>query len=562
MGGRQVGWKMTFYKTGMEPGALSLIEQAVNELRRNNAAALSEYYLGTLPFVLSLLYFWSDMSRNPMAGNYCGPAAAGLALLFIWMKLWQLKFCRRLWCRLEKATPEKWPLRRMFAAAARQSALHATGVVILPLAALLAVPLGWVVAFYQNVGVLDDHKTKQMRQLVKAAKEQAVLWPGQNHLMLTLMTIFGFLVFVNLGAFLLGMPYLLKSILGIETVFTLSGAGLLNTTFLAVLGGLTYLCIDPVLKAVYVYRCFYGASLRTGDDLKSALRPFLQSSLIVLGIFMICLPIAVADGARSNPGAKSMVRFEDDVDQLDHHLDSVLEQRRFAWRMPREKMTRAAQERGWIGSTLKWAGQKIKAAAKSIGEWIDAFFEWLVKKIPTPKFSASTESENYQLILRWMFYALGFGLALWLAVWMVRWLKHSRPVLVGAIGGQGGPEPLDLADESITAEDLPLERWLAMAQEMMERHEFRKAVRALYLSVLANLADHQRLKIAQYKSNGEYARELARRSHAEPELLNIFGRCISLFERSWYGMHPVGRPMLDQFMDYQKRIANLVQSPA
>ncbi len=40
------------------PRALSLLERATFLLRRNSAAALAEYYLGTLPFVLALLYYW------------------------------------------------------------------------------------------------------------------------------------------------------------------------------------------------------------------------------------------------------------------------------------------------------------------------------------------------------------------------------------------------------------------------------------------------------------------------------------------------------------------------
>lgn len=555
---------MTRKAMGTEPGALSLIEQAVNQLRHRNTAALSEYYLGTLPFVLALLYFWSDMSRNPMAGWYCGPSAAGVALLFIWMKMWQVRFCRRLWCRLEKAQPEEWTLRRTVVTTARQSALHATGVVILPLAVIFAVPLGWVYAFYQNICVVDDNRTKNMLQLAKTAKVQAALWPGQNHLMLTLMTLFGLFVFLNLGVWLLAIPYLLKSVLGVETVFTLSGMRLLNTTFLAVLCGVTYLCIDPILKAVYVHRCFYGCSLQTGDDLKSALRPFVKSGLLVFMLLMVSLPNAVADedGNNFKDPWETVIQGRGYVEQLDGHLDSVLEQRRFAWRLPRERVPESTEKGGWISTTLKWMGDKIKALFTIIGGWIEAFFDWLIKKIPIPKFPKSSESGDDRQIIRWIFYAVGFGLALWLVMWLMRWFKHSRPVHTSTGEGEGGMAEIDLADETITAEDLPLDRWLAMAQEMMERKELRRAIRALYLSVLAILADHQRVKIARYKSNRDYAVELARRAHAEPELLKIFDWCIGVFERSWYGMHPVGKRMLDQFVDHQQRIADLVQPDA
>ena len=139
-----------------EPRAMVLIERAIHLLRRNNWTALAEYYLGTLPFVLGLLYFWSDMSGNPMAIWYCGPSAAGVALLFIWMKFWQVRFCRHLLCNLQNATPEKWTWKRTFSTVARQTALHATGVVVLPLAIIVLLPFGWVYAFYQNVCVMDD----------------------------------------------------------------------------------------------------------------------------------------------------------------------------------------------------------------------------------------------------------------------------------------------------------------------------------------------------------------------------------------------------------------------
>lgn len=543
------------------PGALSLIEQAVHLLRRNNAAALAEYYLGSLPFILGLLYFWSDMSRNPMAAWYCGPSAAGVALLFIWMKMWQVRFCRRLWCYLQKDDSEQWPWKRTWVTAARQTALHATGVVILPLSAIFAFPLAWVYAFYQNLCVVDDPGPKEMLGLAKAAKQQATLWPGQNHLMLVLMTLFGLFVFLNLGVGLILVPYLLKILLGIETVFTLSGMRMFNTTFLAVLCGLSYLCMDPILKAIYVLRCFYGSSLQTGDDLKSALRPFLTTGLTVFIVLMVIVPHGVAMG--DSPDSNDPWQMLDDgqvyVDKLDRHIESVLEQRRFAWRLPREEVPEPMEDHGWISTTIEWIGEKSRVIFSAIGDWIEDIIEWLMEKLPKPKISPDAQTGDYREIVRWVFYALGFGLTLWLLYWLFCWLKQSRPVRAGAVQQTEGLGDIDLADESVTAEDLPLDRWLAMAQDMMARKDFRKALRALYLSVLALLADHQRLRIAPYKSNREYADELARRSHAEPELLEKFDWCIGAFERSWYGMHPVEKQMLDQFMNHQKRLTALVQ---
>ncbi|MBT8341109.1 MAG: hypothetical protein KJP07_13920, partial [Desulfatitalea sp.] len=284
------------------PGALDLTEQAVHLLRRKGISALADYYIGTLPFILGLLYFWSDMSRNADAHWYCAPAAAAMALLFIWMKLWHVRYCRRLWCILNDAPWEDRPLTRYTAAAARQSALQATGMVILPVAAIIVLPMGWVYAFYQNLSVMDAPRTFSAKQLYKDAVRQATLWPGQNHLLLGILSVFGIFVLVNVAVGLIMLPYLLKWILGIETAFTLSGIfALANTTFLMIVCALTYLCIDPLIKAVYTLRCFLGSSRQTGDDLRAALKPFLKTAaavFLVAGYFL--LPAAPAHGAASN----------------------------------------------------------------------------------------------------------------------------------------------------------------------------------------------------------------------------------------------------------------------
>src|SRR5206468_7908354 len=93
-----------------------------------------------------------------------------------------------------------------------------------------------------------------------------------NHNVLLLLALFGLFVFLHLYSAVFAVPFLLDRFLGIETVFTRSPWAALNSTVTAAVAGLSYLCLDPVLKAVYVLRCFYGESLRTGQDLKAELR--------------------------------------------------------------------------------------------------------------------------------------------------------------------------------------------------------------------------------------------------------------------------------------------------
>ena len=56
----------------------------------------------------------------------------------------------------------------------RQAALQATGLVILPVAALIVLPMAWAYAFYQNLSVLDGPETKTLKQLYQEALRQQI----------------------------------------------------------------------------------------------------------------------------------------------------------------------------------------------------------------------------------------------------------------------------------------------------------------------------------------------------------------------------------------------------
>ncbi len=68
-----------------EYGVVSLVEEGSQLLRCLPLSVLAAYIVGTLPFVLGLLFFWSDMSRSALAPRHCSAGALGLGLLFVWM---------------------------------------------------------------------------------------------------------------------------------------------------------------------------------------------------------------------------------------------------------------------------------------------------------------------------------------------------------------------------------------------------------------------------------------------------------------------------------------------
>lgn len=259
-------------------GSLDILEEAVHLLRIVPLQTLFLYFYGTFPFLLGFLYFWADMSRGPFAYRHVAEAAFGVSILYIWMKCWQSVFCVRIHSHLVGQPPEKFSLRRIFRLLIAQTITQPFGLFALPIAFLILLPFGWTFAFFQNLLVLGTGNDPDIGRPIRTSWRLALLWPAQNHRLLLVLSLFGVVVFLNVGVCLILIPQLLKMLLGIETVFTLSGLHIFNTTYLAIVAALTYLCMDPLIAVVYTLRCFYGESIETGADLLSDLRKVAKAS--------------------------------------------------------------------------------------------------------------------------------------------------------------------------------------------------------------------------------------------------------------------------------------------
>ena len=254
-------------------GGLDLLEQAVHALRLAAPGTLFCYFAGTAPFVLAALFFWSDMSRSGLAEQHLVGGAIGLSALFVWMKVWQSVFALKLSAQVASEPPPKISAGTLIRAVGSQTLLHATGLFLIPIAANILLPIAWVFGFYQNVTVLGLREPSAAA-LARRSWKQARCGVGAGHLALVALGCFGVFIFLDVGLAMFGVPYFLKMLAGVETDFTLSAASTVNTTFLAAALGVTYLCVDPLIKAVHVLRCFYGESRATGEDLRVTLRGF------------------------------------------------------------------------------------------------------------------------------------------------------------------------------------------------------------------------------------------------------------------------------------------------
>jgi len=542
--------------------ALDLIEEAVHLLRTAPLRVLLTYYLGAIPFVLGLLYFWADMSCGAFAQRRCPASALGMVLLFVWLKCWQTVFTSALRAQIA-ATPElKWSFSRVRRLIFVQGIVQPSRLFILPAALIATIPFGWVLAFYENVTVLGDAYESGVSDVLHRAAKQSRLWPKQNHLLLGLLSLVAAVLWLNAFIAVLTTPQLLKMFLGIESNFSRAGIWVMfNTTFLAVTAALAWLALDPLVKAIYTLRCFQGEARIDGADLLAELSivragsKFLVVAALILFSFFPSTARAVAE--TNSPPATVQAMVAVPAAQIEAAVKATLEHDKYAWRLPREKTSEEDNPtKAWIRTFFTSLGHTLANWARSVRDLIRHVIDWFNKHfVPKAKPAEDGGSHNFDWggLLRWVAYALLVFAAAVLALLVVRLWRQGwrRPEAVCA---EVIPALPDLNDESVTAAQLPEDEWLRLAGELLNQGDLRLALRAFYLATLAHLAAREIVSIARFKSNHDYEIEVNRRARGLPELRAAFTANVSSFDRAWYGLYEVTAEAMAQFKSNFERI--------
>ncbi len=577
---------------GPKAKALDVIEDAFHCVRAAPIGALSAYYIGSAPFVLVMIYFWADMANDAFAYRRLGIESVVLAGLFLWMKAWQSIYARRLTAFVNDTPQARLTVGSWMRTAARQTVLQATGFIVLPIALVVLAPFGYAYAFYQNATVLDEGERVGFGDFIRRTWGQSILRPSQNHMIIwllspllvglaaaifflilplmqytapewteTMMRVYagvlliilvpltplGMIVALNVAAVIAFLPQLLRMLFGVETVFTMNAGGMMTPTFFVMICGLTYLCLDPFLKAAYVMRCFYGESVQDGRDLRVRLKSLrgLSAGLVwVLGAtFLIC---GTAQAQEEEAGLERTTLVS--PAELDDSLDRVLESRQYSWRAPRERPT----DESALGLLLKSIMERIAAAAQTVGSYIEAFLDWLFDRQRDAADGDAEQGGMSGTLLRWTIYALIGALIVMLVALAWRTWRRKEPVIV--VSAKEVAAAPDLEHEGTSADELPEEGWLRMARELFEAGDYRLAMRAFFFAGLARLAHRNLIRISRYKSNRDYARELERIGHEDPAIVRSFGAGVRMFEAVWYGMHPATPENVTEFVGTQHEV--------
>ena len=522
----------------MKPGrrervaAVEILDDAVRLLRSAPWSVHLCFQAGSLPFVLGLLLFVVDMRRSALASRHAGEAALLMALLYLWMKGWQAFASARLRATLtgEKGTP-----RGGAGIVLAQAAIQPWSLFALPVAAVVTLPFAWIYAYYHAATLSGD---------AAAARAQAVWRPLENNVLVLLLSLMSFVVWVSLLLVVAAVPFILSSLLGIETPFSRSPMLLFDSTLFLAAGGLAYLVMAPVAHASYLVRAERAAALRTGSDLLREIDalPPVASGRAVAGVLAALAAVAASQlaAAPARAAAKAPVAVAPPAaapippGDLAEAMRTVTARPEFLWRMPRQVPSKGEAEQGVVGRFMR-------SVFGTLGGWWDAIvrlagrlFRWLEKywrpaRLPDP----SGDRPGWPAGASWILLGvllLGGGLA------FLTWWRR-RPA---------GPElratvaiPLARADVSTAAPaDAPSDEWLAQARDLLERGDLRLAARGMYLATLALLGEARLLTLGRARSDRDYLQELRRRRPDRPEMADLFQGGVREFERVWYGTHP------------------------
>jgi len=565
---------------------LALAESSIDLVRSAPWPVLGAYYIGALPYAAGLLLFWNYMSHAADARLFLAPSAFALACLFLWLKVWQARYCQELAAHLRGLRPERKGFAGFCRTLGRQALLQSLGLVLMPLSFVFVLPFPWCHALFQSLTAREDGGDRPLAAYVRDGVEAAANRPRENAVMMwlfspallfagaflllallpyvatvmpllvdTVLYFYLFLimllllplspfpvgVFVNVGMGVLFSAMLLRSLFGIETVLTsvpgLSGSTLVWITVLL----LTWLVLDPVLKAAYVLRCFEARTRTTGEDLLLALRQLTVRGTAVFalaaGALLLAAPPAAADTAI-------------DSATLDAAIQAELEASRYHWRLPPDAPDdpEPGSLRAFVVATL----EAVRDGIDAIGQRIGRFIDWL---LPDSSKEGAAAGIGFVRMLQDSLRGLLVLLAVVLAVAALYLVYRNRKALMPRPPDETPGDAMpDLEDEGTGADALPTDGWSGLARELLAAGEFRLAARAAFLAVLAALAEENRVVLARHKTNRDYRRELERFRHVLPELPDIFARMSRIYEGVWYGDRPAGADLVNDLLEQQQRI--------
>lgn len=260
----------------------------------------------------------------------------------------------------------------------------------------------------------------------------------------------------------------------------------------------------------------------------------------------------------------------DEVAVMDEEIATALSQAEGASPERREKV--GEQLRGMV--ELKALGEGSSADAKSVAAAAQS-----IKNSPVYRDSGLDEQSNWlgralarlrNIHIDWpkgpdapQMGNMGFGRILVNIVWVLLGLGILY-LLYLAIRHVEWKAKLARRAKAVLEEDEPertLDEWLAQADELAAKGQYREAVRALYLACLLRFDEHRVARFIRGETNWEHLARI-QASDRRPADLD-FRPATQAFDRIWYGKRVRGREDVEMFRAWYTEItANLSKRSA
>ncbi len=524
--------------------SMRLLEDAIALLRTGGLTTLAMYLVGTLPLAMSLLVTWGLFARTRASTTELAGMTLAISVSLIWAKCWQNRFAAALIEELGDRDDEPWTFTRRVRLVGTQALAAAITTPLLLVAVPLVLPIIWIYPFCHHLTILLDGR-RGLREAWNEAWLRSRRRAGSNvGWVLLVVPAMALVILVNLAVIGQLLPLLLEALLAVDTPLSRWAGWASSPTWLGISLVLTWLAIDMTVKAAMATHSFRDQARASGVDLLAQVRRLAARSTILLAAIAL---LAMSSPAIAQAPAPSERPPSLEPAQLDEAIDEVFEQQKYNWR----KQRTGSPDRTFLDTISEWIGEQYTAFIK----WLKSLFENDDESAELREGPVSRpEQRGLSDLVQWLTIGL-VAIAVLAVTWVVVKRMRDRPVLppADAVVAAVSDEP-DVSDESVTADALPEDDWLAMARRLEEEGKPRLALRALFLSDLAHLARRDFLRLAKHKSNRDYLRELTRRSLSEPRRIDAMEQNTRLFERCWYGRHEASASVLAEFRRNQREV--------
>ncbi len=496
---------------------ISLLDEAFHLLRNAPMRAWAMYLIGSFSFLLALLYFVAGFER-PNAAERLTTVAGVLAPLYLWFGFCRIQFAQELLLAAGDDRPA-----RCFRALSNQLFLHAAELIVLPVSFLAVLPFGWSVAFFR---IATCHPDPALGKLIKTSTRRASAAQRDSWCMVVLAIPLAIALFINLAIAAIFVPELLKSFSGYETEFTRYRGWIGNPAIWIAALGLASLLMESLLLASFALRTFYYRSETTGRDLLQNLKR-VAGVLLIVGFCSCSVRVYASELTPSD---------------LEQNISRVTHQSKYDWaKHPDDRPQRKTLSGFW--QRIDDAYLSVTRAIRRGWQAIDKFIRDLMPKPSESNPLQAKAPPNRSL--DWLVLALAALAVSAAGVVAAKALVSRNPVPSQTVSSVKAP--VDLHNDRILASELPDEEWLALANTYTAEGQPRLAIRALYLSSLAWLAQQQLLTISPFKSNAEYQADLSRRVRSR-SALELFADNRKRFESTWYGDQEAPAQLVEVFL--------------